>query len=111
MEYYTVMDIQYSWRRDGVHREPNEDEQDFCWRVRRFTRNALLTMAREMSNHSALAYAIILNHRDHSYHLYQINRNRPQVRTEIKQGAYKRVIYVLKVYHFFLFQSQLIPKH
>jgi hypothetical protein len=63
-----IMGVKAHWRAANLRKNlvDNETNQEFCWRVRRFTKGALLNVSRQMSQHSSLAWAIVANNRDHT---------------------------------------------
>ncbi|CAB3372862.1 Hypothetical predicted protein [Cloeon dipterum] len=66
---------QYQWLSDfTVNRQgDHEEKQVYCWRVRNYTRNALFSLARQMSCDSILGRMIMMNFHDHNARKYQHN--------------------------------------
>lgn len=65
-EFHMITGVKVHWRAANIRQNVAETNQEFCWRVRRFTKGALLNVARQMSQHSSLAWAIVANNREHT---------------------------------------------
>jgi hypothetical protein len=88
-EYNMLMGVNVHWRAANVRKnvDDNETNQEFCWRVRRFTKHALLNVARQMSHHSSLAWAIVTNNREHTIQfLNKKKANERPVACQAKNG-------------------------
>ncbi|XP_065338431.1 uncharacterized protein LOC135938606 [Cloeon dipterum] len=72
-EINVLNNAQYQWLSDfTVNRQgDHEEKQNYCWRVRDYTRNALFSLARQMSCESILGRMIIMNFHDHNARKYQ----------------------------------------
>jgi len=95
-EYNLLLRIQHSWRMEKLQQEQDEPDQEFFWRVRRFTRKAFITLSRQMSHDSALAWSIVTNNREHTIKFLnerqsqQLPQPPPQVK-QIKEGVYNAI--------------------
>jgi hypothetical protein len=90
-EYHLLMGVKVHWRAANVRKNvvDNETNQEFCWRVRRFTKGALMNVARQMSQHSSLAWAIVANNRDHTIQfLNKKQTNARPVPCQAKNGLF-----------------------
>ncbi|XP_059470168.1 uncharacterized protein LOC132193481 [Neocloeon triangulifer] len=77
-EHNIFLQVKISWLGDLMarRRRDNEDRQDYCWRVRAFTKRAFLQLARQMSHESVLAWAIIENNKEHIAKFQEEQRSR-----------------------------------
>lgn len=87
-EFHMIMGVKFHWLAAKLRRNmvDNETNQEFCWRVRRFTKGALLNVARQMSQYSSLAWAIVANNKDHTIQFLNKKSSLHSVPVQAKNG-------------------------